>query len=313
MSAQLPRISVVIPLYNKAQYVQRAVESALAQGDAILEVIVVDDGSTDDSAAQVEALNHVKIRLVKKPNGGVSSARNRGINDARGDFVAFLDADDFYMPGFAAEILYLIEHFPDAGVYATGFNSRGSDGRMHANYLPRSIDANKAQVIRQPFKAWSRVVFFHIGSVCVRRDIFFQRNIFFPLGENIGEDTDVIFRLIETGEIAFSPKPLMTYSLEVKNSLYSNKPDYVLPCYTRLAERARSSGYPHRLRAGAYRVVSVSYLNATRILLGKGRRAAAARLLFSARLSPHPSYWLRTLIRLCLPNGLLKIRWLKWL
>lgn len=313
MSQVLPRISVVIPLYNKAAYVQCAIESVLAQGEGVLEVVVVDDGSTDDSAAKVEALHNPKIRLVKKPNGGVSSARNRGIEVARGEFVAFLDADDVYLPGFIDEVLNLIERFPVAGVYATSYSRRWPDGLILDNYLPRSIDASDAKIVQNPFKAWSRASFFHVGSLCVRRDIFFQRDIFFPVGENIGEDQDVIFRLFESGEIAFSPKPLMAYTQDVENSLYCNKPDYVLPCYTRLAERARSSGYPHRLRWGACRVVSVSYLNVARTLTSKGRRVAAARLLFMARSVVHPSYWFRTLVRLCLPGGLLKTRWLKWL
>lgn len=167
--------------------------------------------------------------------------------------------------------------------------------------------------MREPFKAWSRSTFIHVGSLCVRRDIFFNRHIFFPLGENVGEDQDLMFRLIETGEIAFSPKPLMAYTQDVENSLYSEMPDYVLPCYMRLAERARSSGYPGRLKAGACRVVAVSYLNVARTLISKGQRMAAMRLLFKARAVLHPTYWLRTLIRLSLPNSLHKMRWLKWI
>lgn len=306
-----PRISVVIPLYNKAAYVQRAIESVLAQGEAVLEVVVVDDGSTDDSVAKVEALHHPKIRLVLKPNGGVSSARNRGIEEVRGEFVAFLDADDVYLPGFIDEILNLIDRFPDSGVYATSYCRRWLDGHALANKLPRFIDSNHAQIVQYPYKAWSRASFFHIGSLCVRRDIFFQRNIFFPLKENVGEDQDVIFRLIETGEIAFSPKPLMAYTQGIENSLYSALPDFLPPCYLRLGERMASSSFPAHLRKGAARLLSVGYLNVARTKIEHGKRKRAMRLLFHPRAFFHWTYWIRTLVRFCLPTSLFRSGWLR--
>ena len=313
MVETLPRISVVMPLYNKSAYVLRAIESALAQGEAILEVVVVDDGSTDGGAAKVEALHDPRVRLVRKENGGVSSARNRGIEEARSEFVAFLDADDVYLAGFADEMANLIERFPQAIVYATSYLRRWPDGRETANYLPHVIENNKMQIVDKAFRAWSRSSFFHIGSSCVRRKIFFERRVFFPLGENIGEDQDVIFRLMEAGEVAFSPKPLMAYSQGITNSLYSALPDYVLPCYHRLDQRVRSASYPMRHKKGARRVVAVSYLNAARILMDKGKRIEAVGLVFSVRAVLFPTYWLRTLARLSLPNVLLKMLWLKWI
>lgn len=309
----LPRISVVMPLYNKSAYVLRAVESVLDQGEAILEVVVVDDGSTDDGPARLEALAHPKIRLIRKQNGGVSSARNRGIEEARGEYVTFLDADDAYLQGFIAEILELINRYPEANIFATSYVRRWPDGREVENYLPRMIERNKPQIIGHALKAWSRSSFFHIGSSCVRRKVFFEKNIFFPLGENIGEDQDVIFQLIESGEVAFSPKPLMAYSQLVSNSLYSVLPDYVLPCYQRLAMRAWSADYPVKHKNGARRIVSVSYLNVARVLIDRGKRLEAARLVFSLRSALHTTYWLRMLVRLSLPDVLIRMSWLKWI
>ncbi len=301
-----------MPLYNKSEYVLRAIESVLAQGEAVSEVVVVDDGSTDGGAAKVEALHDPRVRLVRKENGGVSSARNRGIEEARSEFVAFLDADDVYLAGFADEMVNLIERFPQAIIFATSYLRRWPDGRETANYLPHVIKNNKFQIVDNAFRAWSRSSFFHIGSSCMRRKVFFEKSIFFPLGENIGEDQDLIFRLMEAGEVAFSPKPLMAYSQEVENSLYSALPDYVLPCYHRLDQRVRSASYPMRHKKGARRVVSVSYLNVARILIGKGKRTESARLVFSAQAVLFPTYWLRTLARLSLPNVLLKMLWLEW-
>jgi len=90
-------VSVVIPAYNAARFIRRAVESALHQSWQAKEIIVVNDGSTDDTA-QVLAKYGDSIRIIHKPNGGLSSARNRGIQESCGEYVAFLDADDYWLP-----------------------------------------------------------------------------------------------------------------------------------------------------------------------------------------------------------------------
>jgi glycosyltransferase involved in cell wall biosynthesis len=306
-----PRISVVVPLYNKGNYVVRAIQSILSQGDAVLEVLVVDDGSTDSGPTDVESLNEPKVRLIRKKNGGVSSARNMGIREARGEYITFLDADDIYLEGFIAEILQLMKHFPSALIYATSYYKEWPDGSRQAYPLPRTFDSIRTQLVGDPFTAWSRGSFIHIGSLCVPRNIFFRENIFFPVGENVGEDQDVIFRLMETGDVAFSPKPLMSYSQQVANSLYNSPPDYLMPCYSRLGARARTGGYPLPLKAGAYRTVSAAYLNTARILIQKGRHPEAAKFIFQFQAMFHFTYWFRTLTLLFLPTRLVQLTWLK--
>lgn len=114
-------ISVVIPLYNKAAYVARAVTSVLSQTRVPREVIVVDDGSTDDGARIVDGLGSSIVRTVRQPNQGPGVARNTGLLHASGDWVALLDADDVWLPNHLEEIAQLIATYPDAALVSTRY------------------------------------------------------------------------------------------------------------------------------------------------------------------------------------------------
>jgi cellulose synthase/poly-beta-1,6-N-acetylglucosamine synthase-like glycosyltransferase len=123
-----PAVSIIIPLYNKAPYIKRAVRSVLAQAEQEFEVIVVDDGSTDGGAAIVEHFADSRIRLITQENRGASAARNRGIQESGADLVAFLDADDEWCPTFLETVLDLCRRYPEAGVYATAYTIYNPDG-----------------------------------------------------------------------------------------------------------------------------------------------------------------------------------------
>jgi Glycosyltransferases involved in cell wall biogenesis len=105
-------ISVVIPLYNKENCIRKTLDSVLAQNYQDFEVVVVDDGSKDGSARIVASMNDPRIKLITQNNGGPSSARNRGIKEAKGDFVAFIDADDIW----TSDHLSLFSAF-DCGIF----------------------------------------------------------------------------------------------------------------------------------------------------------------------------------------------------
>lgn len=127
----MPKVSVVIPLYNKAPYVAAAVRSVLAQTVADFELIVVDDGSLDDGAEIVKRFDDPRLRLVRQDNQGESAARNTGVALAESDLMAFLDADDEWTPSHLEVLLRLAGRFPGAGILATAYEIVTPDGKSH--------------------------------------------------------------------------------------------------------------------------------------------------------------------------------------
>jgi glycosyltransferase involved in cell wall biosynthesis len=209
------RISVVMPLYNKAAEVERALLSVVNQSLVPHEVIVVDDGSTDDSAALVEAIiaahPEVNIRLVRQANGGVSAARMRGVAEASGDYVAFLDADDMWLTGYIAEICRLMEYYPDADAYSTAFDIVSGRKRVAAR-VPRHegyIDpVQEALDGRYPI----------IPSTATLKRSALLAAGGFPIGMRIGEDQWLWVRMVQQGAtFCFSPMSLVRYSREASN------------------------------------------------------------------------------------------------
>lgn len=130
-------ISVIIPLYNKERQIHATLESVLRQSYSDYEIVVVDDGSTDGSAAAVKSVQDTRLRLIHQENGGVSAARNRGIREARGEYVAFLDADDLWDPDFLKTLQHLAELYPECSVYACNYDFVSPDGTHRPTIIRR--------------------------------------------------------------------------------------------------------------------------------------------------------------------------------
>lgn len=203
-----PLFSVVIPLYNKAHFVGATLAGVLAQSFEDYEVIVVNDGSTDDSEAKVLAVADSRIRYVKTENRGVSSARNLGISLAKGMFVAFLDADDYWYPDYLQEISTKIHIFPEQQVFATAIEFEHQGQTSKAVY---SLNVDKECQLVDYFSAsLKQSILFTSASV-------FQRGVFERVGlfdEAIkrGEDIDLWVRIGLHYSILFISKICVRYS-----------------------------------------------------------------------------------------------------
>lgn len=207
-------ISVVIPLYNKAGQVARTLRSVLEQTFDRFEVVIVDDGSTDGSADEARNVHDERIRLVSQRNAGVSAARNRGIDEARYDLIAFLDADDEWKPTYLETQYNLYRKYPDCSVFACNYEFRDADGRVKPTILRKLPFAGEDGILSNYFEVascshpplWT-------SAVMVRRQAL-QAVGGFPVGVRSGEDLLTWARLAVTGKIAFSRRPSVTFMVE---------------------------------------------------------------------------------------------------
>jgi glycosyltransferase involved in cell wall biosynthesis len=206
-------ITIIIPLYNKEASIATALRGVLAQTYQDFEVVVVDDGSTDGGAAVVETFDDPRIRLIRQANGGVSAARNRGIAEARGEHVAFLDADDEWMPEFLEEIAALIAAYPESKARATNyiFNSNGVKSPTLLRKIPfteeRGVMTNYFEIASCSHPPVCSI------CVCIDRDLL-QEIGGFPVGIKSGEDLLTWARIAVRTLWAYSMKPLAQFNVE---------------------------------------------------------------------------------------------------
>ena len=300
-----PSISVVIALYNKRPFIAATLASALGQNLPALEIIVVDDGSTDGSAEWVEQLNDPRVRVIRQANGGVSRARNAGIAAASGNWVAFLDADDLWHPDYLLDSARLINQQLTVRVVACAYRSvSASDVQDRPAFdAPEGAATSKpASLVHDLPSRWLQGTCFFTSSIVVRRDTLAAIQPCFPPGEHVGEDLDLWFRLGEMGPIALSPAVLVL-RLWVPGSLSSGRaaatdPPYIL----RMLARVKTGQTPALLRRPTLRYVGDSRVTLARDLISQGRRTQAWSLLLHAW--PHASMhrWAMSLFLLLTPG-----------
>lgn len=209
----MPRFSVIMPLYNKAPYVRKAVESIVGQTLGDWELIVVDDGSTDGGGDIVEGIADSRIKLFHQENGGVSAARNNGVAAAEAPYICFLDADDWWEPTFLEEMAGLIERHPDAGIYGTGYYIV-KNGRKRL--APIGVDDGFAVGEINYCQVYAKTLCMPLTSisVCMPRTVFDSAGGF-PIGIKLGEDFLLWIHVALQHKVVLLNKPLGNYNQDV--------------------------------------------------------------------------------------------------
>lgn len=217
-------ISVVIPLYNKEQQITETLRSVLTQTYTDFEIVIVDDGSTDKSVEEASSVRDSRIRLVRQANTGVSAARNRGVEEARFDLVAFLDADDCWKPDYLQTQYELSQKYPECSVFACNYEFVHSDGSIHFTIIRKLPFTGQDGLFDNYFEVatcshpplWT-------SAVMIRKKAL-QQIGGFPVGIRSGEDLLTWAALACQYKIAYSRLPKAQY-VQLSSSLYSPPPD----------------------------------------------------------------------------------------
>ncbi|MCQ2340638.1 MAG: glycosyltransferase family 2 protein [Paludibacteraceae bacterium] len=235
-------VSIVIPLYNKEKAIVRTLDSVLAQTYTDYEVIVVNDGSTDNSKQVVEEYIQLSIinsqngdkssiRLINQSNGGVCSARNRGIQEAQGEYIAFLDADDLWDKDYLAEQVRMMSDFPKAAMWGINF-AEMYDGKL-VRELPTGLQKGYRGYVEDYFNIPGRISdLFCSSSVVIHKEVF-DKVGYFDERIKYAEDTDMWWRIIARYPVAFYDRYMVFYQFDAENRALqrTRKFKFFLPCY----------------------------------------------------------------------------------
>lgn len=234
-------ISVVIPLYNKREQIENTLKSVFAQTFTDYEVIIVDDGSTDGSAELVTALCKTpasidgdedvaspnfpvdKIRLIRQENAGVSAARNRGIAEAQGEYIALLDADDEWKTDYLQTQADLIKQYPEASIFATNYEFHDTKGKTKPTILNKIKIKGANGILDNYFEIASCSHPPLWTSAVVVRKSEYEAIGGFPVGIKSGEDLLTWAKLVCKYAVAFNISSHAIYNLG-EGYDFSNKP-----------------------------------------------------------------------------------------
>ena len=209
----MPFFSVIIPVYNKAMFIEQTLKSVFAQTFIDFELIVVNDGSTDKSEVEILAFNDERMRYFVKENGGASTARNFGIEMAEADYITFLDADDYWYPDFLQEMFRNIGKFPEQKIFAAAIEIEMPKAVFPAQY---SIEKNTEPQVVGYFGASEKTT-----AICTSCAVF-HKSIFEEIGNfdihlKSGQDTDLWIRMGLFYPVVFSSTILARYVYDPKS------------------------------------------------------------------------------------------------
>jgi glycosyltransferase involved in cell wall biosynthesis len=236
-------VSVVIPSYNCAAYIAQTLASVLAQTVEGLELLLVDDGSTDDTVAIAQSLGDRRVRVIQQTNGGVCKARNRGIAEAAAPFICLLDHDDWWLPGKLQRQLQALAVHPDAGVAYSRFERWHADPASGVFPPPESFDFSAvADDIDPDYSGWVHHQFL-LDCWMLTSTTMFRREVFarcgaFDEGLPFSEDWELWLRLARDFPFVQLRRPTTLYRMHASQGSGLHRPvDY----RTRLLERTAAA------------------------------------------------------------------------
>ena len=216
-----PYFSIIIPLYNKEDFIADTIKSVLNQTFTDFEIIVVNDGSTDNSLKELQSIKDHRIITIQQKNQGVSIARNNGIKNAKGDYITLLDADDEWKPNHLELFYKTIKQFPNGALFCNAYDIKSSDNYIiKATYNIEQVD--HPHIIKDYFKASLIDAIGWTSAICFNKKDFYDVGEFVPEFTS-GQDLDLLIRFALRKTIVFNPTVTCCYNKTVKNSLSKKK------------------------------------------------------------------------------------------
>ena len=239
----MPFFTVIIPLYNKENYVENALKSILNQTFIDFEVLIINDCSTDKSVSKIEPYLSEKVRIIHhEKNKGLSATRNTGIKNAKADYVCYLDADDLWKPTFLETIYRLIINFPEAKIYGTNYEE------VYGTQLLKPINGSEElndnfEGILNFFKINIKQGIYNHGSVCFHKHVF-EKVGYYNEQITFSEDIDFNIRANYFFKLAYSNSNHMSYFMQTDNQITRNSIlHYQIPNYDQYEGWAKTNPY----------------------------------------------------------------------
>ena len=215
--------SVIIPLYNKAGYIKNTLKSVLNQTFTDYEIIVINDGSTDESEVVALGFNDKRIQIHNQKNQGVSVARNLGIEKSTGKLIAFLDADDYWFPNHLEELANLYHNFPDCGIYCSRYKIKSTKNHFQIPYFS-GIESSYYGIIKNYFFSNRPFRITWTSCLAIPKEILEKNGGFTPHVTN-GQDLELWTKTGIEYQVSITNKITAIYNFNIPDSLVKNNID----------------------------------------------------------------------------------------
>ncbi len=307
--------SVIIPVYNGEKFIDDAIESVKRQSFEDWEIVVVNDGSSDNTAKRLEKYSDdEKIRVFNQENGGVSRARNKGIEEAKMPYLTFLDADDIWRENHLEVIRGMIEVYPDAGLYATSAENHMANGEVVIN---NEFFKNRSDIVfvEDFFKEYAKdksAKMFNMISTCITKEAA-EKAGGFPVGCKIGEDLELSLVIAAYFPVVLTSKATTVYRKENSTATkdVSFDPDWHF--FERVKELYADCLIPEERKMNIRRLMEWFTIRRSRHYIIDGQKEKAVKALREVRGTEFKRDYILTKILLMLPErAVKKIFYLRW-
>jgi len=298
--------SVIIPLYNKEPYIKRALETVLNQTYDNFEMIIIDDGSTDEGVRIVSSIHDTRIKVFSQMNSGVSAARNRGALLAKNQYLAFLDADDTWEPNFLQEISNLIDEFPYAGIYATNNNFIYPSGKVMLESFSDLFNGKNSGIIEDYFGLFAKIQKspFSNSNLCIPKKIYDEFGGY-KEGVKLTEDSDLWCRIALKYDIAYNIRPLANYFMALEGSTHSIFEPKEFQVALTLKDSISQNQVKKELISSVKKLISFQNLSLVKRAILSGEKMFVIRKIFNyAMWISYPKDSIICLVSLFLPSKL---------